>query len=166
MQSFQIHSGTYKKSARHSNHGFTLIEVMIVVAIIAILAAIAYPSYESSIRRTNQRTAASCLSEYASALERVYSTNMTYAPTSATGGPAPINLACANELGNAPGGRNRYTVTITARTANAFVVTATPIGAQTADTQCRTLAINQLGQRASSWTTPTTNTWTDPNNCW
>jgi type IV pilus assembly protein PilE len=36
------------------NKGFTLIELMIVVAIIAILAAIAYPSYQEYVRKTKR----------------------------------------------------------------------------------------------------------------
>ncbi|WP_104504147.1 type IV pilin protein [Acinetobacter indicus] len=38
----------------HQNKGFTLIELMIVVAIIAVLAAIAYPSYTEYVKRTNR----------------------------------------------------------------------------------------------------------------
>ena len=41
--------------------GFTLIELMIVLAIVAIITAIAYPSYQSHIQRTRRANAAACL---------------------------------------------------------------------------------------------------------
>ena len=47
------------------SRGFTLIELMIVVAIIAILAAIAYPTYTNYITKTRRNAATACLSEYA-----------------------------------------------------------------------------------------------------
>lgn len=43
------------------NVGFTLIELMIVVAIVAILAAVAYPSYQAHVIRTNRALANGCL---------------------------------------------------------------------------------------------------------
>ena len=52
--------------------GFTLIELMIVVAIVAFLASIALPSYRNFVVRTNRAEAVSDLSELASWLERQY----------------------------------------------------------------------------------------------
>ena len=43
--------------------GFTLIELMIVVAIIAIIAAVAYPAYTDHVLRTRRANAAACLQE-------------------------------------------------------------------------------------------------------
>lgn len=57
------------------DHGFTLIEVMIVVAIIAILAAIAYPSYRQYVLRAHRTEAKSLLLEAASRQERFYTTS-------------------------------------------------------------------------------------------
>ena len=49
----------------HGNRqaGFSLIELMIVVAIIAVLAALAYPAYQQYIIKTNRKAAESCLAE-------------------------------------------------------------------------------------------------------
>lgn len=48
---------------KQKNRGFTLIELMIVVAIIAIIAAIAYPSYQEYVKRTKRVEAQAYLME-------------------------------------------------------------------------------------------------------
>ena len=48
---------------RRVNRGFTLIELMIVVAIVAILAAIAYPAYTESVRKGRRAEARTALAE-------------------------------------------------------------------------------------------------------
>lgn len=55
--------------------GFTLIEVMIVLALIAIIAALAAPSYSSHVCKVQRNQAKGDLMAYAQAMERFYSTN-------------------------------------------------------------------------------------------
>ncbi|MDW7601742.1 prepilin-type N-terminal cleavage/methylation domain-containing protein, partial [Stenotrophomonas maltophilia] len=52
--------------------GFTLIELMIVVAVVAILAAIAYPSYSEHVRKSRRAQAKADLVEYAQLAERFH----------------------------------------------------------------------------------------------
>ena len=58
--------------------GFTLIELMIVVAVVGILAAIAYPSYTDSVRKARRTDAKSALTEAAQKLEIFYARNSSY----------------------------------------------------------------------------------------
>lgn len=79
---------------RRLSRGFTLIEVMIVVAIVAILAAVAIPSYRDYILRGQLVDAANALSSHRANMERYFQDNRTY---KATGGFTP---PCTEALQN------------------------------------------------------------------
>lgn len=152
------------KMQRIASFGFTLIEMMIVVAIVAILAAIAMPSYWQYVAKTNRSAAEGCLSQYATYMERYYTTNLSYAQdTSATpvansaiGSPSPLVLDCAatSQTGN------NYQYSASVPTATTYTLTATPINAQlTRDKQCSTLTLNQIGTRTISGTGALAQCW-------
>lgn len=141
----------------HPMRGFTLIELMIVVAIIAIIAAIAYPSYINSVTKTNRAAAEGCLSEYANYMERYYTANMRYDQTAAA---TPVAntlpaLDCATVKNT--GANYAYSFVTNSLTQSAYTLQAVPIGTQlTRDTACGTLTLNQQGTRTASGTAPTT----------
>ena len=67
-----------------ATRGFTLIELMVVVAIIAILSAIAIPLYSDYVLRSRLTAAAGTLKEVRSSMEQRYADNRTYANAAAT----------------------------------------------------------------------------------
>lgn len=69
----------------HENDGFTLIELMIVVAIVGVLAAIAYPSYTQYTIRTKRTDAQSEMMYIAQRMQAYKITNSTYAGATISG---------------------------------------------------------------------------------
>lgn len=70
---------------RRSSKGFTLIEVMVVVAIIGILAAIAVPAYQDYVRRGQIQDGTSALASLRVRMEQFYQDNRTYAGNQCSG---------------------------------------------------------------------------------
>ena len=123
--------------------GFTLIELMIVVAVVAILAAIAYPSYTSYVRKTYRAQAKADLVEYAALAERYYTTNNTYTGFSLPHTVSPREAGATVRYDLTPAGA--FTGT------NSFTLTATPSGGQAND-PCGTLSITNAGVKTSDGT--------------
>lgn len=78
-----------RRPRRVNKAGFTLIEVMIVVAIIGILAAVAYPSYIDSVRKGKRAEARAAVMNLLQQQERYFTQNNTY-ETFAVGAAAPL----------------------------------------------------------------------------
>ena len=129
--------------------GFTLIELMIVVAVVAILAAIAYPSYQDAVRKSRRAQAKADLVELAALAERFRTANNTYA------GYDLLFVQSPREAGATA----RYNLTPARLTgANTFTLTATPTAGQDLD-RCGTLTINQAGVKTESGAAALSECW-------
>ncbi len=133
-----------------AQRGFTLIEVMIVVAIIGILSAIAYPAYTSYIQRANRAEARNFLQTVAQRLEQNYSLSGSYNRNQA-GGDIDNTFITNSGFAAVPvSGQARYNISFVAGspTAGAYVLQAVPTGAQANDT-CGTLLLNSQNIRGA-----------------
>jgi len=147
---------TMTQAASQGRHrqarGFTLIELMTVVAVIGILSALAMPSYRDYILRGQLVDATNLLSAGQANMERYFQDNRQY---SATGSNTPP-CATSSTLG-------KFTLTCTTA-ANTYLMTATGSG----PTAAFSYTVDQTNSKQTfvatgapaGWTTPS------PNTCW
>jgi len=120
--------------------GFTLIELMIVVAVVAILAAIAFPSYNDSVRKSRRGQAKADIVEYAQMAERYHTIKNTYVDFALPAAWSPREA----------GATARYKLELVpTATQSAFTIKATALGDQAKD-DCGDLGINQAGAKTNS----------------
>jgi type IV pilus assembly protein PilE len=143
--------------------GFTLIELMIVVAIVGIISAIAYPSYKDSITRSKRTDAKVSLTELAGNLERCFTMNGQYmatttpakacaaTSTSATSATAATPTTTASD-------KNYYTIGGTIN-ATSFSITATPNG--WTENNCNVYTLTNTGGKTVSGSWGSTRCWND-----
>ena len=157
--------------------GFTLIELMIVIAIIGLLAAIAYPSYRDSVLRSHRSEATIALTDIQLRQERLRANCRFYGAMRSTGFAAGHECnnrsVCCNVNGDGRRGENAadvaivyptstpegyYNLAVTVDATNpgaSYTATATATGGQAEDTDCATISLvvnrsNIRGDRQSA----------------
>jgi type IV pilus assembly protein PilE len=140
---------------KRGQRGFSLIELMIVVAIVGLLVAIAVPSYRRYVIRANRADAKAALLQLAGNLERCYTNSTPYAYTSATCAAAvplpfvtPSGTYSINQW--APGG---------GVVAQSWALQATPLGTQAEDLDCASFNLTNTGVQTVTGTEPPAQCW-------
>ena len=137
------------------NVGYTLVEVLVVLAIVSILATFAYRKYEAEKYKNNRVEAIASLTTAAHELERMHSDQGVYSPLN----PIPpkskyghYNIAYSNQPCN--------------NINNCYTVTATAQGEQAnKDPKCVTFTLDNLGRKLSYKST-TLNAANLTTGCW
>lgn len=127
----------------NKNKGFTLIELMIVVAIIAVLAAIAYPSYTQYKIRTNRADVQSEMMNIAQRLQSYYVINHNYTSATLDNGTTSKDYPISNPV---------YRITLVP-IGQTYILTAEPISG-TVQVGNGSVILNSHGWKC--WTKTTT----------
>ncbi len=140
---------------RASSAGFTLIELMIVVAIVGILIAVALPSYRNYVLRGDRAAARAGLMDAQLFMERFYATNNSF---SRTVGAVADDVALPARFVNVPNDIPKYTVSLVTAdiAANTFTLQAVPKGS---DPLCGTLTLKHTGEKGEGGTGTVADCW-------
>lgn len=121
--------------------GFTLIELMMVVAIVGLLAAVAYPSYTNQIVRGQRSSGQNFVMDLAQREEQFFLDNRAYTNSMANLGIAAVPQQVA-PLYSPP------VITVVAGPPAGYTVTLVPLaGSRLAQVNDGTLVVNNLGER-------------------
>jgi type IV pilus assembly protein PilE len=136
---------------KHVAKGFSLIELMIVIAIIGILAAVAVPSYQDSIRKGKRAEGRTALTEMLQQQERFATQKNTYAEFT-TAGATSGDAAAFKTFSGDTRSKAAYLLKAEKCTApndnlkNCVVVTAVPV-TQFVDPQVGELSLESTGKK-------------------
>jgi len=115
--------------------GFTLIELMIVVAVIGILAAVAYPAYQDYVIRSKRGDAMNALAAVRIAQEKYRANNTSFADSTGTLGVSAVS------------GDGYWDINVASYSSSSFIITAIPNGHT--DDSCEYFAVDRNGPNYS-----------------
>ena len=113
--------------------GFTLLELMIVVAVIAILAGLAFSAYSKQVRKSRRAEAKQALTDLSLRQEKYRSNSTSYGTC--------LQLTAPSTCAGLNGLYTYYTVAVTANSAAGYTMTATPKTADQLKDSCGTMSV-------------------------
>lgn len=125
-----------------TKNGFTLVELLIVMAIIAVLVSLGYPSYQEYLIQSRRTDGQASLLDLANRMEDYYAEHNTYASATLATGNVDTDV-----LPSSTSPALWYNLSIVTQDDRTYLLQATPQKAQTNDKTCQSLTLNSLGEK-------------------
>jgi type IV pilus assembly protein PilE len=162
-----MHSAPARPLASPCRRGFTLIELMLVVAVASVLALVAYPSFMDSVRKGRRADAVAALAQVQQSQERWRANHASYADNAKLTPDLPDGLGI-----DASTSSGLYALNIDAANASGYTASATAVAgkSQSHDTKCTVMRVRlnraniQYGGCAGCAVPD--GVLTDPDRCW
>jgi type IV pilus assembly protein PilE len=155
-ENFMQRAHRFSTGSRRPAAGFTLIELMIVVAVVGILAAVAYPLYTDYVQRSRIMEATSTMNDMRVRMEQFFQDNRTYANGAACGvADPPFNA-----------GESSFQVLCAGADANGYTLNANGNGAKGMGSFQYRLVVAAGGVTRSTVGVPAGWALPAPNTCW
>lgn len=153
-----------------SQRGYTLIEILIVVAILGILAAVAVPSYQNSVLASNRSVAQAALLDLANRQEQFFLNSRTYSSdltdlgypagmVFSNGGSSAVAMNDNHSLVASTSTQRLYFIQVDVANATTFALSAVPQLTQAGDAECGTLGLTSSGVKAETGTGSVSDCW-------
>jgi type IV pilus assembly protein PilE len=140
------------KIMKNRYRGFTLVELLVVVAIIGILAAIAIPSYTDYVRKAARADARSAVLDLAQNEERYFTNNASYLGLALDVDAKDVPVGWKNLVGGDTAASAKYKITVVAgdtkSLTTSFLITAAPVNSFS-DPVCGSLTLTSAGVKNS-----------------
>lgn len=136
-----MHSALRQDSTKPRAKGFTLIEMLVVLAIVGVLAAVSYPSYVEHVQRAHRVDAQAALMDAAFFMQRHYAAHHRYDTGDVD---APLVTLPAPLTQSPRQGMARYQISVTQADAGSYTLSATPLSSSALSSDpCGKLTLNQ-----------------------
>lgn len=135
-------------ATRQRSRGWTLIELVMVMAIMALLAAVAWPSYTQHLQRGHRLEAIAALLEAQHFMERYYTAYGRYSVEAGSGSSAVAPMLPLR-LQNIPASGTRYVLSVSQVAANSYTLSAVPTGSMANDS-CGALTLTHTSVRGTT----------------
>lgn len=155
------------------NRGFTIIELLIVIAIIGVLAGIAIPNYNNFMNKSRRSDGMTALLDLQQVHARMRNNCPHYASALVDDNfDGTVDNVCDPVIADSrlefptTSPEGYYALAITAATANAYTATATAQSAQLGDTKCRVLTLTVSNATPNGGRTSTDADGNASTGCW
>ncbi|QDP02035.1 type IV pilin protein [Thalassotalea sp. PS06] len=140
---------------KNNQKGFTLIELMMVVAIISILSILVYPAYQDSVRKARRSDAHTGMMSLMLAQQKMRGNCPFYAQAFGSANSCGVSGSASTVKGSSTSQEGYYSFALSNASGNSYTITASALGAQASDAGCTSITLTVNASNPKGLKAPT-----------